>query len=464
MNTRFKKETQNQNMDFMLKSPIPKAITKMAIPTVFSMLVMSVYGLADIFFVSRLGTSASAAVGIVFSIMTMIQAVGFMLGVGAGSLISRSMGAGNKEDADSVASVTFFSAIIGGLLLTTFGLIFKSDIMKILGATPSILPYAKDFSHYILLAAPVMCCSFVLNILLRTQGKPHFSMIGLSLGAILNIILEPIFIFKLNLGIGGAAIATLISQSFGFVILLVMYLSGKNFAKIKISLFFLNAGKWFSKICFNGSSSLLRQGLVVIANVLLNVNASKYGDSAVAGMSISGRVFMLVISIMFGLGQGFQPVAGFCFGANRYDRVKSAYIYTLVVSTVLQGIFAFLLFKFANPIMTIFQKETDVVKIGSEAIRFFAISLPFLPLSIITNMLFQVCGQTKESIFLSSCRQGVFFLPLIIILPRFFNLTGLELCQPIANIFSGLVAIPFVISYFQKLSTQNFITKSEIKK
>ena len=341
-----------------------------------------------------------------------------------------------------------------------FGLFFKSDIMKFLGATETILPYAKDFSHYILLAAPVMCCAFILNILLRIQGKPTFSMIGLSLGGILNIILEPIFIFGFKLGIGGAAIATLISQSVSFVILLIMYLGGKNFAKIKISLFFKDCFKWFGKICYNGSSSLLRQGLVVIANVLINVHASKYGDSAVAGMSISGRIFILVISVMFGLGQGFQPMAGFCFGAKRYDRVKSAFNFTLIVSTILQLAFAFLLFRFSSEVITLFQKDAQVVKIGSEAVRFFAISLPFLPLSIIANMLFQICGQETQSIFLSSCRQGVFFLPLIFILPRFLDLTGLELCQPIANILSGLVSIPFIFVFFKKFRyTKNLSPK-----
>ena len=223
MENQYKKVYSNQ-LSYMLESPIPLVVTKMAIPTVFTMLVMSIYGLADIFFVSKLGTSASAAVGIVFSIMTMIQAVGFMLGVGGGGLISRTLGSGNKTDADSIVSVAFFSSIVGGFLVLIFGIIFKTEIMKFLGATSTILPYAEDFAHYILLAAPIMCCSFVLNILLRSQGKPHLSMIGICIGGVLNIILEPIFIFKLKLGISGAAIATLISQFVSFLILLGMSL------------------------------------------------------------------------------------------------------------------------------------------------------------------------------------------------------------------------------------------------
>ena len=450
MNTRFKKETQNQNMDFMLSKPISKVVSKMAVPTVISMLVMSIYSLADMFFVSKLGTDASAAVGIVFSILTMIQAVGFMLGIGAGSLISRSLGAGNSEEKDSIASVAFFASIIGGFFVLILGILFKTEVMQFLGATSTILPYAKDFSHYILIASPIMCASFVLNILLRTQGKPHLSMIGLAVGGVLNIILDPIFIFGLKMGIGGAAVATLISQSVSFLILLFIYLRGQNFARIKISLAIKGFSSWFGKICGSGGSSLLRQGLVVIANVLLNIHASTFGVAAVAGISITSRIFMVVISILFGLGQGFQPVAGFCFGAKRYDRVKSAYVFTLTTSTIILSIFAVVFFNYASYLVKIFQRDVDVVKIGTDAIRFFALSLPLLPLSVITNMLFQASGKNKEGMFLSSCRQGIFFIPLVFILPRIFGLTGLELCQPIANTLSALISIPFLIGYFKQ--------------
>ena len=450
MNKTFKKESQNQNMDFMLSSPIPKVVSKMAVPTVISMLVMSVYSLADMFFVSKLGTEASAAVGIVFSILTMIQAVGFMLGIGAGSLISRSLGAGNSEEKDSIASVAFFSSIIGGFFVLILGIIFKTEIMQFLGATSTILPFAEDFSHYILLASPIMCASFVLNILLRTQGKPHLSMIGLAIGGMLNIILDPIFIFGFKMGIGGAAVATLISQSVSFLILLFIYQRGNDFAKIRIFLAVKGFSTWFGKICENGGSSLLRQGLVVIANVLLNIHASKFGVAAVAGISITSRIFMVVISILFGLGQGFQPVAGFCFGAKRYDRVKAAYVFTLVTSTIILLVFAVIFFNYASFFVKIFQKDADVVKIGTNAIRFFALSLPLLPFSVVTNMLFQASGKNKEGMFLSSCRQGIFFIPLVFILPRIFGLTGLELCQPIANTLSALISIPFLIGYFKQ--------------
>lgn len=451
MTTTGTDQQKGQDLSYMLTTPIPRLVVRMATPTVISMLVTSVYGLADMFFVSELGTSASAAVGIVFSIMTMIQAVGFMLGVGSGSLISRKLGEGKLQDADALASTAFFSSLAGGLLVMGLGILFKTELMRFLGATATILPYAEDFAHYILLASPVMCSSFVLNILLRSQGKASLSMVGLSIGGVLNILLDPLFIFGLRMGISGAAVATLISQSASFVILLSIYLSHRDLAKIRLTLLVPALPRFLPKICTGGSASLLRQGLVVVANVLLNIHASSYGDAAVAGIAITSRVFLLVISVLFGIGQGFQPVAGFCFGAGRFDRVRQAYWFTLLVSVAVQLACGLPLLSFAREAVQLFQKDTEVVQVGAAAIRFYALSLPFLPLSVITNMLFQVTGQNMQSILLSSCRQGIFFLPLVFTLPRLFGLTGLELCQPLANLLSGLVALPFLVRFLSGL-------------
>lgn len=442
------KENNDNTVSLMLDTPIPLLILKMSIPTIFTMIVLSVYSMSDMFFVSRLGTSVSAAVGIVFSILTMVQAVGSMLGIGGGSIISRNLGAGESSKADLVASVTFFSSIFFGLCLMILGILYKTELMKFLGATQTILPFAEDFAHYILIAAPIMCTAFVLNNLLRAQGKPKLSMIGLSIGGVVNIVLDPILIFGFKMGITGAAIATLIGQCVSLLILLVMYLSNKNLSKIRFS-FFVSNLKILSSICITGSPSLLRQGLVVIANVLLNIHASKYGDSAVAGISITNRIFVLAISVMFGLGQGFQSVAGFSYGAKKFKRLKDAFSFTLAISVFIQVILGFLLYRFDNQIVSLFQKDVDVIKVGTQAIRFFTFSLPLLPIAILTNMLYQVTGHNKQSLFLASCRQGIFFLPLIFTLPYFFGLTGLELCQPISNIISALVAIPFSIAFFR---------------
>ena len=434
----LKSEAQKNNYQFMSETKISKLVTKMAVPSIVSMLVLSIYSLSDIYFVSKLGTSASAAVGIVFSVMTLIQAFSFMLGTGAGSLIARNLGAGKIKNTDEITSVTFFSSLLGGIIILILGQYFKTDLMKLLGATSTILPYAEEFSHYILIASPVMCCAFVLNILLRSQGKPVLSMIGLSVGGILNIILAPILIFYFKLGISGSGLATLISQIVSFIVLLILYLSQKDFAKIKISLFVKKFSTWIISIVVTGSATLLRQGLVMVANVLLNNHARLYGDSALAGITISSRVFLFVVSVMFGLGQGFQTVAGFSFGAKNFVRLKSSFKFTLFLSFIIETCLSVLLFIFATSI-----------------IKYFALSLPFLPIAVITNMLFQSTGQNKQGIFLASCRQGIFFIPLIFILTKFFQLKGIEICQPISNFLTAITAVPFLIWYFRKLNLSN---------
>ena len=435
----------------MLEAPIPSLVTRLAIPTVISMLVTSIYNMADTFFVSQLGTSASGAVGIVFSLMAIIQAVGFTLGMGAGSLVSRSLGAGKSEDAHSIASVAFFSSIAGGTVIALGGLLFNDQLMSLLGATPTILPYAKDYGRYILLGAPVMCSSFVLNNLLRSQGRAALSMIGLTAGGILNIILDPIFIFVLKMGIAGAAVATLTSQCVSFLILFSMFLRGKSTAQLRPGLFVPQFPRWFPQIFKSGGPSLSRQGLASLSTVALNVQAGVYGDAAVAGMSITGRIFMFVLAIMVGLGQGFQPVAGFCYGARRYDRVKSAYTFILVVGVVLLTGVGAVLFVWAPEIVSLFRKDPEVITVGVAAIRYQALMMPILPLSVSGNMLFQSTGQARSATFLASCRQGIFFLPLAFVLPNIWGLTGVELIQPMADILSVLVSVPLVLSFFQRM-------------
>lgn len=438
----------------MLEAPIPGLITRLAIPTVISMLVTSIYNMADTFFVSQLGTSASGAVGIVFSLMAIIQAMGFMLGMGAGSLVSRSLGAGKTEDAHSIASVAFFSALAGGSLIALGGLIFNDILMSVLGATPTILPYAKAYGHYILLGAPVMCSAFVLNNLLRSQGRAALSMVGLTVGGLLNIILDPLFIFGLKLGIAGAAIATLTSQCVSFLILLSMFLRGKSSAKLRIKLYIPQVGYWLPKIFRNGLPSLSRQGLASLATVTLNLQAGVYGDAAVAGMSITSRIFMFVLAIMIGLGQGFQPVAGFCYGARRYDRVKKAYLFILTVGFVILTAMGIVLFAWASEIVGLFRQDPEVIKVGAAAICYQSLLMPLIPLVVSGNMLFQSTGHAARATLLSSCRQGLFFFPLVFILPKLFGLAGVEVVQPVADFFTALLSFPFIVAFFKQMTRE----------
>jgi len=436
----------------MTTAPVPGLVIKLAVPTVISMLVTAIYNTADTFFVSRLGTSASGAVGIVFSIMAIFQAIGFTFGTGAASMISRKLGARETEAASRYASSSFFLAFGSGLIFTIYGLFTLDDFMLKLGSTETILPYAKSYAMYILLGAPVMCTSFVMNNVLRAEGKAAFAMVGLVFGALLNIVLDPIFIFKFGLGISGAAIATLISQCISFSILLSVFIFRKSDIRISIRNISRRPKEFFDILTL-GTPSLCRQGLASIATVALNVAASAYGDAAVAAMSIVGRTFMLVMSMMIGLGQGFMPVSGYNFGAKNYARVKEAFWFTVKTGLMIMAVTAATGFIMAPEIVSAFRREdAEVIVIGTLAMRLQFSALILQPLFVSTNMLFQSTGHAARATFLACNRQGVYFLPLILILPPLFGITGVQITQPVSDILSFLTCIPFLYFFMKKLN------------
>lgn len=435
----------------MTETPIPNLVSKLAVPTVISMLVSSIYNMADTFFVAKLGTSAAGAVGIVFSLMAVIQAIGFGLGMGSGSNISRLLGQQKNKEADMIASTGFFSAITFGLILTFFGTIFIDYLMKNLGATETILPYAKDYAKYILFGAPVMCASFVMNNILRSEGKAALSMVGITFGGILNIILDPVFIFVFKLGISGAAIATLLSQCISFSLLLSCFIRKKSTTKLHIKNVSKKIGTYLL-IIKTGLPSLCRQALASTATIFLNVSASFYGDSAVAAMSIVGRIFMFTMSAMIGLGQGFQPVLGYNYGAKKYDRVREAIFFTGKVGTVVMTSFAVIGFIFAENIMKVFRKEDlEVIVIGAFAIKMQCLALPTHPMIVVSNMTLQIVGKSWQGTFLSAARQGIFFLPLIIIFSQAMGLTGIQITQPVADVLTAICTVPFMILFFKEI-------------
>lgn len=438
----------------MVNTPVSKLITSLAIPTVISMLVTSIYNMADTFFVSQISTQASAAVGVVFPIMSIIQAFGFTLGMGSGSLISIRLGQKRNEEANVIVSTAFFTAIGIGFLITILGIIFSTQFLSLVGASNTILPYAQDYAKYIFFGAPIMTASFVLNNVLRSEGKAFFSMIGLTTGGILNIILDPIFIYALDLGISGAAIATLCSQSISFLILLTCFLKHKTVCHINIKLYSLKKDV-LPKIVTTGFPSLSRQGLASISSILLNTAAGAYGDAAIAGMTITTKIVMFIASIMIGVGQGFSPVSGYNFGAKRYDRVKQAYTFTLTAGFILMGSLATIIFIFANQIMNAFINDLNVVKIGVAALRWQVAFLPFHSLIIGTNMLMQSTRHIKSATYLSMNRNGIYFIPAILILPRVIGLQGVEMAQFVADVLSAITAVPFAIYFFKKMSNYN---------
>ena len=459
------KRMLNQNADAqykkMVNTPVWKLITTLAIPTIISMLVTSLYNMADTFFVSQLGTEASAAVGIVFPIMSIIQACGFTLGMGSGSLVSIRLGQKRNEEASVISSTAFFAALSVGVLITCLGNLFAQGVLSFIGASDSVLPFAKDYARYIFWGAPFMCASFVLNNDLRAEGKAFFSMIALTTGGILNMILDPFFIFSdipvfglelkgFGLGIRGAAISTLLTQFTSFWLLLSFYLRRKSICHISVR----NISKdirVLGKVTATGLPSLARQGLASIASIMLNKAASGFGVSAVAAMAIVGKIIMFMASLMIGIGQGFSPVSGYNYGAKRYDRVKKAYIFLLVSGACVMAVFTVLAVIFAPQIIQAFRDDPDVIAVGTVALRWQAAFLPLHALIVGTNMLMQSTRHIKQATFLSMNRQGVYFIPAILILPHLFGLFGVEISQAVADLFSTFTAIPYMIWFFKKL-------------
>ena len=434
----------------MTETPIPKLILSLAAPTILSMLITSIYNLADTFFVGQISTSASGAVGIVSSLMAILQALGFMLGHGSGSIISRSLGSQNTDAATRFASTSFFTALVFGGIITAAGLLTLPDFMMLLGSTKTILPHACAYARYILLAAPIMMSSLVMNNILRYEGKASFAMIGLVTGGLLNIALDPLFIFGLGLGTAGAGLATALSQTISFCILLSMFLRGKTVSQFRITAVTHSPAE-FGTILMTGMPSFGRQGLNSIGGMLLNIAARSYGDAAVAGMSIVSRIFMFIISVAIGTGQGFQPVAGFNYGAQKYRRVQQACLFTMAASFCFLSVILTVCWFNAETLIRLFRDDPEVTAVALPAFRYQCFAMLLQPVIVAGNMLFQSIGKSGRATFLACCRQGVFFIPLILTLPRVFGLLGVEICQPIADVLTFFVTVPFLFPFLRQL-------------
>ena len=434
----------------MTETPIPKLILSLAAPTILSMLITSIYNLADTFFVGQISTSASGAVGVVSSLMAIIQALGFMLGHGAGSIISRSLGSQNTKAATRFASTSFFTALTFGLILAAVGLTTLPHFMMLLGSTETILPHACAYARPILIAAPLMMSSLVMNNILRYEGKASFAMIGLVTGGVLNMVLDPVFIFGFGLGTAGAGIATALSQSISFCILLSMFLRGKTVSQFQLSAVTRSPAE-FGTILMTGLPSFGRQGLNSIGGMLLNIAARSYGDAAVAGMSIVSRIFMFIISVAIGTGQGFQPVAGFNYGARKYRRVEKACVFTMCASLCFLSVIIAACWFNAEALIKLFRDDPEVTAIALPAFRYQCFACFLQPVIVAGNMLFQSIGKSGRATFLACCRQGVFFIPLILTLPRMFGLLGIEICQPIADVLTFVVTVPFLFPFLHQL-------------
>ena len=444
----------------MTETPIPQLVLSLAAPTILSMLITSIYNLADTFFVGQISTSASGAVGVVSSLMAIIQALGFMLGHGAGTIISRSLGSRDTTAATRFASTSFFTALVFGVVLAVAGLGTLPHFMMLLGSTETILPHACAYARPILIAAPLMISSLVMNNILRYEGKASFAMIGLVTGGVLNIALDPLFMFVFGLGTAGAGIATALSQSISFCILLSMFLRGKTVSQFRLSAVTREA-RDFGRILLGGAPSFGRQGLNSIGGMLLNLAARSYGDAAVAGMSIVSRIFMFIISVAIGVGQGLQPVASFNYGARKYRRVRQAAIFTIEAAFCMLVVLVGLCWVNGDALVRLFRDDPAVTAVALPAFHYQCLAMLLQPIIVVANMTFQSVGASGRATFLACCRQGVFFIPLILILPRTHGLFGVEICQPIADVLTFLVSLPFLIAFLQQLGRMDDAEQSK---
>ena len=455
-------KTKDERYRLMVETPVRKLILKLAVPTIISMLVTGLYNSADTFFVGKISTEATAAVGIVFSVMAIIQAMGFFCGHGSGNYIARMLGSGNHKEANEAASTGFALAVILGLITAACGIAMSDRIAHLLGGnvSPQTISDSKSYMTIILLGAPLMMGQFVINNQLRFQGNAMYAMIGLMAGAVINVALDPLLIFVFNMGVKGAAWATVGGQTVSFFVLFAGVMRG-NSIHLSIKNVRLNVHYIF-EIVNGGAPSLFRQGLASIATIMLNKAAGDLGgDAAIAGMSVATRVLMLLSCALIGFGQGFQPMCSYNYGAGLGARVKEGFTFCVKYGTIFLLGIAAVCFAFAPQIIAMFRDDPDVIEVGTAALRFQSLTLPLMGFTVITNMMLQSMGKGLKATITSSARNGIFFIPFILILPKLFGLTGVESTQAAADLCALLLAIPFAVSELGNLSQTKETNRDE---
>ncbi len=440
-------ENEDRQFNQMTRTPIPKLILSLAVPSVISMLVTNIYNLADTYFVSHIGTEASGAVGIVSTLSLILLACGLTFGHGAGSIVSRALGTHDKERAGRLASTAFFAALLVGVVIGILGLLLLNPVLRFLGSTETVLPYAKNYSVYILIASPFTVAGYVLNNIMRYEGKAHLSMVGLTSGAVLNIVLDPILIYGLKMGVHGAGLSTAVSQVISFFILLYMYVSGRTQSELSVKLI---TPYELPMILKNGLPTLARQGMNCTSSALLNQSAGFFGDAALSAVSIVNQIVNFIAAIMIGIGQGYQPVAGYNFGAGNTKRLRGGFYFTFMLGEAFLLIMSFALFFASNNIMGAFRDDPEVIKIGVTMLKFQCISLISQPYSTCANMMFQSIGETGRATLLATTRNGLYMIPAVFILPRLFGITGIQIAQSVADVLALITAIPLVTAFFTR--------------
>lgn len=439
----------------MTLTPIPRLVLGLSVPAVISMLVTNIYNLVDTAFVGRLGTSASGAVGIVFGFMSIIQAFGFLFGQGAGSILSRALGAKDRESASLYASVGFFASFLCGAVIGALGFVFLDDIVFWLGSTETIAPYARSYISYILVSAPFMCSCLTLNNLLRYEGKAFLGMIGLMSGALLNMAGDPILMFGLKMDIAGAGLSTALSQIVSWGILVGMFVSGRTETKLSLKRAARATPGIVGNIAATGFPSLLRQALNSVTTVLLNTRCAVYGDAAVAAMSIVSRIIFFAFSVALGVGQGFQPVSAFNYGAGKYSRLRQGFRFACLASEAFILVSCGGLIAFSGSLIGLFRDDPAVIEIGTRALRLQALATMVLPPCMVVEMLYQSTGRRMGASLLSALRSGLFFIPALLILSQWRGLAGIQEAQPVSLLLSVPVFALFAAHFFRKLPRED---------
>ena len=443
-------KAQDNKFIMMTTQPVSSLVSRLAVPSIVTMMISAIYNMADTFFVARLDIQSPAAVGVVFSYMAFIQAVAFFFGQGSANYISRALGAKDRENALLIASTGFFTSLIVGIIIGIAGYIYMEELLRLLGSTDTIMPYAKSYLIYILIGTPLIMCSFVLNNQMRFQGNAWLGTAGIATGAVLNIILDPVFIFVLDLKVAGAALATMISQCVSFVILLRMTGRGDE---LPISIRnFRPTFAQYREIAAGGFPSLSRQGLASVAVAYMNQLAGFYGDLAIAAFSVVNRIIMFSTSIVLGFGQGFQPVCGFNFGAKLYDRVKHAFWFSAAVTTIYGAVMSLIGYVFAERIIALFRPDdAELIALGAKALRYECYVYTFVGFITMTNMFTQNTRKTIRASILASSRQGVILALTLYFGRKYFGLDGIAMAQPSADFLTLLLAVPFALSALREM-------------
>ncbi len=440
--------TAELHYEKMTKTPVSRLILKLGMPTTMSMLITSIYNMADTYFVGTLGESQQAATGILFALQAVIQGLAFMLGHGSGSFVAKSLADRDVKEASTYVSTAFFTGGAVGFVLMALGFAFMTPLMYLLGSTDTILPYAKDYGLWVLLSCPFMICSLILNNNLRYEGKAFYAMFGLMAGGILNIFGDYYLVFVCGLGVYGAGLSTAVSQFVGCILLLILYY--KN-AQSTISVKYISKKfVTYLSICRVGLPSLIRQGLTAISGSLLNNLTKPFGDAAIDAMAVVNRYSMFVMCVGLGLGQGFQPVAAFNYEAEKVDRVKKGLIFTTIFGTVFVACLSLASYVFAEGIIRMLQSNPEVIKIGKTALRYAAVGLLFMPLSVPVNMLYQSIRKAGIASLLSTMRSGALLIPILLIGVPTLGLTGVQIAQPLSDLLTGLISIPFTVHFLRK--------------